>query len=217
MRWDSELGTVVLEATYCTVIVVFVLMFLLSFGFFLYQQVMVSIVTNEIAENVARNYKLRDREYDSEVTISDIDDIGRYRYLFNTKSFEKNHEEQATKYAIKRLSATSLAQTPQGDNGVTVKIKTVTNDLGRMHYEVTVKQEYKFLLGELLEIFIGQDGTQVIESTAYVESNDVSHYIKTVKNWKYATSLINKNSKIAKTLDSIISIIKTWLDIFGFC
>lgn len=95
---------------------------------------MVSIVTNEIAENIARNYKLRDREYDSDVTISDIDDIGRYRYWFNTKCFEKNHEEQATKYAIKRLSATSLAQAPQGDNGVTVKIKTVNNDLGRMHY-----------------------------------------------------------------------------------
>ena len=51
-----------------------------------------------------------------------------------------------------------------------------------MHYEVTVKKEYKFLLGELLEVFISQDGTQIIESTAYVENNDISHYIKTVRN-----------------------------------
>lgn len=213
MRSDSERGTVVLEATYCTVIVIFVLMFLLSFGFFLYQQVMVSIVTNEIAENISRNFKLRDREYDSDVTISDIEDVGRYRYWLNTKSFEKNHEKQATKYAIKRLSGTSLAQAPKGDSGVTVEIKTVTNDIGRKHYEVTIKQEYKFLLGELLEIFIGQDGTQVIESTAYVESNDVSHYIKTVKNWKYMTNLIKENSKIIGTIDTVISIVETFVEI----
>lgn len=169
-------------------------MFLLSFGFFLYQQVMVSIVTNEIAQNLARNYKIRDREYDSNLTTSAI-------------------EEQATKYAIKRLFGTSLAQAPKVDSGVTVKIKTVTNDLGHMHYEVTVKQGYKFLLGELLEVFISQDGTQIIESTAYVESNDVSHYIKTVKNWKHMTNLIKENSKIIGTIDTVISIVETFVEI----
>ena len=58
-----------------------------------------------------------------------------------------------------------------------------------MHYEVTVKKEYKFLLGELLEVFISQDGTQIIESTAYVENNDISHYIKTVRNQNYITDI----------------------------
>ena len=50
MKRRDECGAVVLESTYCILISIFVLMFMLSFGFFLYQNAVVTIITNEAAE-----------------------------------------------------------------------------------------------------------------------------------------------------------------------
>lgn len=50
MKIRDECGVVMLESTYCILISIIVLMFMLSFGFFLYQNAVVTIITNEAAE-----------------------------------------------------------------------------------------------------------------------------------------------------------------------
>lgn len=50
MKIRDERGAVMLESTYCILISIIVLMFMLSFGFFLYQNAVVTIITNEAAE-----------------------------------------------------------------------------------------------------------------------------------------------------------------------
>lgn len=49
MKIRDERGVVMLESTYILISII-VLMFMLSFGFFLYQNAVVTIITNEAAE-----------------------------------------------------------------------------------------------------------------------------------------------------------------------
>ena len=57
MKIKDERGAVLLESTYCILISIIVLMFMVSFGFFLYQNTVVTIVANEAAEEVSQTYK----------------------------------------------------------------------------------------------------------------------------------------------------------------
>ena len=82
MKIKDERGAVLLESTYCILISIIVLMFMVSFGFFLYQNTVVTIVANEAAEEVSQTYKLRNVADSSSISSSDISGIGKYRYLF---------------------------------------------------------------------------------------------------------------------------------------
>lgn len=53
----NESGTVMLEGVFGVFVSIIVMAFLLSFGFYLYQQTMVDIVANEVAEEVVMTYK----------------------------------------------------------------------------------------------------------------------------------------------------------------
>ena len=65
----NERGTVMLEGVFGVMVSIIVMAFLLSFGFYLYQQTMVDIVANEIAEEVVMTYKFRDVDDCSEITL----------------------------------------------------------------------------------------------------------------------------------------------------
>lgn len=205
MNLKDEHGVVILEATYCIVLAIFVLMFLLSFGFFLYQNTMVSIVANEIASEISQTYKLRDVSDSSSVTPANIDGIGRYRYLLHESDFNAKNELKARNLASTRLQQTTMAK----ETGtLQVDIKTVVDDIGRRHYEVTVRQRYTFLLGDLLEL-IGQHEIQTVEATAYVESSDVLSYVNTVKLTQYGMEKMKEldPTGVANLMDSAISLL----------
>ena len=208
MKSSNERGAVMLESTYCILLVIIVFMFMMSFGFFLYQKAMVGIVTNEVAEEVAQTYKLKNVTDNSTLTSNDISGVGKYRYILNVSSLESTNEAKAYSFVDMRLSKTSLAKE---DGGMTVNIETVVDDIGRRHYEITVKQRYSFLLGDLLN-FIGQSGTQELQATVYVESIDVLNYINTVKATKYGINKIKDNVAALKLIDSVISLLHS---IFG--
>lgn len=205
MNLKDEHGVVILEATYCIVLAIFVLMFLLSFGFFLYQNTMVSIVANEIASEISQTYKLRDVSDSSSVTSANIGGIGRYRYLLHESDFNAKNELKARNLAGTRLQQTTMAE----ENGtLQVDIKTVVDDIGRRHYEVTVRQKYTFLLGGLLEV-IGQHEIQTVEATAYVESSDVLSYVNTVKLTQYGMKKMKEldPTGVANLMDNAISLL----------
>lgn len=208
MEAKNERGAVMLESTYCILISVFVLMFLLSFGFLLYQKTLVTIVANDVAEEVSQTYKLRNVSDSSSVSLSDISGVGKYRYLFFTDSFDSKNEAKAITIANARLTKTSLAE---AEGGLDVDIETVVDDIGRRHYEVTVTQRYSFLLGDFLSL-IGRTDTQTISETVYVESSDVLSYINTVKVTQYGLEKLKDSSTVLGLIDSAISLLHS---IFG--
>ena len=208
MTGKNERGAVMLESTYCILISVFVLMFLLSFGFLLYQKTLVTIVANDVAEEVSQTYKLRNVADSSSVSLSDISGVGKYRYLFFADSFESKNEAKALTIANARLTKTSLAE---AEGILNVDVETVVDDIGRRHYEVTVTQRYSFLLGDFLSL-IGQTDTQTISETVYVESSDVLSYINTVKVTQYGLEKLKDSSSMLGLIDSAISLLHS---IFG--
>ena len=208
MRVQKERGAVMLESTYCILISIIMFFFLMSLGFFLYQNTVVSIVANDVAEEVSQTYKLRNVSDSSAVTPTDICGVGKYRYLFFSDSFNSKNEAKAASLANVRLTKSSLAKE---DGGLSVNVETIVDDIGRRHYEVTVKQSYSFLLGDLLN-FIGRTETQTIERTVYVESVDVLNYINTVKVKKYGIDKVKDNSAFLGLIDSAISLLQSIFD-----
>lgn len=205
MEKRNERGAVMLESTYCILISIIVLMFFMSFGFFLYQKTLVTVVANEVAQEISQTYKYRNVRDDSAISKADIEGVGMYRYLFFEDSFISSNENKAKNLANIRLSKTSLAK---DEGNLTVEVDTVIDDIGRRHYEVTVKQRYSFLLGDLLS-FIGQKDVQVLEKTAYVESSDVMNYFNIVKAVQYAVKKTGEPIKALEVINSAFSLIKT--------
>lgn len=208
MKIKDERGAVILESTYCILISIIVLMFIISFGFFLYQNAMVTVVANEVAEEVSQTYKLRNVSDSSSISSSDISSIGHYRYLFFSDSFNTKNAVKAKNYANIRLSKTSLAEE---EGSLSVNVETIVDDIGRRHYEVTVSQKYSFLLGDLLS-FIGQKDVQTISRTVYVESSDVLSYINTVKATKYGIGELSDKFESTQAIDKAISLLKSVFD-----
>lgn len=208
MRNKNEQGSVMLESTYCILISIIVLIFLMSFGFFLYQKTIFTITANDIAEEIALTYKFRGVTDNKEITADDISGIGKYRYLLFLNRFDSANETKGMILSNVRLTKTSLAQSA---DELSVEVVTVSDDIGRKHYEVTIKQTYSFLLGDLLSI-IGREDVQTFETTVYVDSYDVLNYINSIKSSKYLIDELKSHSATVELLNSAISLIKSVLD-----
>ncbi len=197
-----ERGYLMLEATFCYVVCMIVIVLLLSVGFFLYQLVLVQVVTSEVAQEVAQNYKLRYVEDSSEVTEQDVITVGKYRYTLFQSSFDEEKQASVEKYAISRLGKTSLSI---ADSSPTVTIETVKDDIGRRHYTVTVSQPYTFLFGNILEM-IGLKGSMELSGTACVQGTDMLNYINTIKLYRYlADGPIFDDMTGTKLVDTVIN------------
>lgn len=205
-KTNSDNGTVMLEGVIGVLCSMFVLIFLLSFGFYLYQQTMFHIVANKIAEEVVMTYKFIDVEECEDISLTDIENIGRYRYFLFSK-YENKSEIKGKNLANYLLPLGSLAK---ATSEPVVNVKKLNDGSGRMHLEVTLEQDYTFMLGGILELFNIPESAK-ISSTVYVESVDVSNYINTVKLTNYG---VNKVVESAETLENISGILELMYTIF---
>ncbi len=206
----NERGTVMLEGVFGVFVSIIVMAFLLSFGFYLYQQTMVDIVANEIAEEVVMTYKFRDVDDCSEITLDKVKNLGRYRYILFAGQYDSANEQKGTTLANVRLSKTSLSK---ANSIPKVEIEKVGDDLGRMHYEVTLTQNYEFMLGDILSL-VGLSDTEKLSTTVYVESVDVSNYINTVKMTNYGLKKFSGAVPLLNTVNSVIKLMKSVYDFF---
>lgn len=208
----DERGYMILEATFCYAVCMIVIVLLLSVGFFLYQMVLVQVVTNEVAQEVAQNYKLRNVADSDSVTECDVITVGKYRYTIFRSSFDQAKQQTVEQYATSRLGKTSLS-IGWGDPVVT--IETEKDDLGRRHYQVTVSQTYTFLLGNVLEL-VGLNGSMELSSTAYVQGTDMLSYINSVKFWRYLADypLLN-NISVTEVADKLIKAVNSVYQMAG--
>lgn len=207
---NRECGTVMLESVFGVFVSIIVMAFLLSFGFYLYQQTMVDIVANEIAEEVVQTYKFRNVNDCSNISLNDVTSVGRYRYILFAGQYDSANEAKGTTLANIRLAKTSLAQS---DGAPKVKIEKIGDDVGRMHYEVTLTQEYEFMMGDILGL-AGLNDVETISSTVYVESVDISNYINTVKMTNYGLDKFTEAVPLLNTVNSVIKMMKSVYDIF---
>ena len=205
MKPKSERGAIMVESTYCILLALFVLFFMLSFGFRLYQETVVGIVANEVAEEVVLNYKILDITDSTQVTQTKVEKVSYFRYLFGGSNYTKANESKGESIAKTRLTATDLNK----DQGaLDVKIKPVKDGVGRRHYEVTVQKRYSFLLGDLLKV-IGLNGTEVISATVYVESVDVLGYANTIKLTQYMINKVAQKSVVLKYIETAIKLVES--------
>ena len=206
----NERGTVMLEGVFGVFVSIIVMAFLLSFGFYLYQQTMVDIVANEVAEEVVLTYKFRDVDDCSEITLDKVKNLGRYRYFLFAGQYDSANEQKGTTLANVRLSKTSLSK---ANSAPKVEIEKVGDDLGRMHYEVTLTQNYEFMMGDILSL-VGLNDAETISTTVYVESVDVSNYINTVKMTNYGLKKFSGAVPLLNTVNSVIKLMKSVYDFF---
>ena len=207
---DSQKGSIMLEGVFGVLASMFVLFFLLSFGLYLYQQTLVGIVTNEVAEEIATTYKYLDVSENSTIALENVTSIGRYRYLLCSGRFDQGNKQKGESIATAHLSKTSLALS---ENSLNVSIKKVSDDVGRVHFEVTLSDSYDFMLGGLLDI-VGIDTTDNISRTAIVESVDILNYVNSVKTVNYFMGKADE-IPILNTISSVIGTIRSVAHLFG--
>ena len=211
-RHSDESGEIMIESMIVVLMTTFVLIFLVSVGFLLYQRSVVNTVANETAAAIAQTYKYTGMT-DDDITsrdemLSAVDSIKKYRYLFSWGSLEADNASKAEEYSVARLSKTSFASE---ESPPAVEIQTIKSDIGRRYIEVKIEAKYKIFWGGALEAF-GMEEAYVISSTAYAECSDVSSYYNTVKYTKYLCGKIDDSTSAVGALNSMISFVQS---IFG--
>lgn len=176
-RLLEDNGMVMIESIYCILLAMIVTFFILSIGFLLYQKVVVSIVANEVAEDVSQTYKFYNAKGNGDITLDDYNSVGLYRYFFRNKKIKEANEEKCKNFMNIRLNKTSLSK---DDGSLYVNIELKRDDIGRHHYEITVKNRYFILLGDLLKVF-GLNNTFEMSAKSNVMGVDVLHHINSVR------------------------------------
>ena len=106
---DNQRGEVMLESSFILVSVIILLMALLSISFMFYQEAMMTSVANEIAADVAKNYKFTEMDIgDSTISLDDANSVKMFRMSFGKNSLERAHEDRAEDYAEWRIGAATL-------------------------------------------------------------------------------------------------------------
>lgn len=203
MKHKNERGAVMIEATWCLLLVVFVAMFMISFGAYLYQRATFHVAANQIAEEAALTYKLKTLEADSFLSGSAVGSVGKYRFFLFENGFKEAKEAQAEEWIAERMDKTTFALEKGNYN---VKIKKVEDDVGRYHLEVTVSQQYEYMLGDFLK-FVGRSKQETQKVTVYVAGTDILYYANSIHMRQSLSELLG-DADIIGTINNCISMLK---------
>lgn len=203
----NESGAIMLEATFCLIACIVVILMVMSFGFIVYQRAMMGIVANQVAEEVAVTYKLRTVTDSSDVSESDVVGVGKYRYFLHSQDFVDANKTKLSILAQTRLTKTSLAN---DEGGFDVSIERRADDVGRAHYTIVVTNKYSYLFEGVFST-LNIDAANTLTATSYVADTDILSYVNT----KNTTDYIISKNPAAKLLDSIIGLVHTIIDIFS--
>lgn len=210
---DDQTGEVMIESVLVMIPTLFVLVFLMSLGFLLYQQWNVQYVADDIANKVSITYTYLEVEtVPGTLSKGNLADRDSYRYYgSNKEKYAVEADERGQRYGEHLLRLTSFAPRTEDEK---IKVETEEDSFARRHVFVTVKGTYKIPFGEGLEIF-GIDSTRTFYATSSAECVDLSDYLSTVAYGKNLESLLGiDSSKILGALDSWLKVV-THLMNFG--
>jgi hypothetical protein len=203
----NESGAIMLEATFCLIACIVVILMVMSFGFIVYQRAMMGIVANQVAEEVAVTYKLRTVTDSSDVSESDVVGVGKYRYFLYSQDFVDANYTKLSILAQTRLTNTSLAN---DEGGFDVSIERRADDVGRAHYTIVVTNKYSYLFEGIFST-LNIDAANTLNATSYVADTDILSYVNT----KNTTDYIISKNPVSDLLDSVIGLVNTVINIFS--
>ena len=209
-KLKEERGELGIESTYCIIITLFVLMVMVAFSFLLYQRVVFTAVSNQIAEQVVQLYKYTRPDLTSSVDLqqSDVIQVGLYRYLLKKDKMGQICVQRAQSALSSRLTQTSFAR--QG--GYLVSVEPVSDDVfGRRHFRVEIEARYGLLLEGFLDAVGLQDAGRM-SAVVYVEGYDILSYVNTLYTSEYIVDTLTDNT-IGDMAESLFSIVKSCISL----
>lgn len=188
-RIQDQRGEVMLESAIVLVPVLILLMALLSISFMFYQQSVINSVANEIAADIAKNYKFTELDMGSNsVTPNDVNNTNMFRMSFGKNKAKTAHKNRAEDYILWRAPLTSLGLHPHSAD---VECEIKRSGIGRAYVKVTVSQETDFFLSGILDMTGVANKDTLFKSTAYAECLDFMSYTSMVNFTKYASNRLS--------------------------
>ena len=207
---DNQRGEVMLESSFILVSVIILLMALLSISFMFYQEAMMTSVANEIAADVAKNYKFTEMDIgDSTITLDDANSVKMFRMSFGKNSLERAHENRAEDYAEWRIGAATLGLDSED---IEVDCEVTSSGIGRAYVKVTVSQKSTFFLSEILGMVGIMDENSMFSSTAYAECVDLMGYTSMVNFTEYGSRKLSIFNSIGGLYNSVKEFAQELLD-----
>ena len=206
----NQQGEVMLEASFILVSVLLLLMALFSLSFLFYQEAMMTSVANEIASDVAKNYKFADIEVgQSNITLDDTISVKMYRMSLGKRSMENAHRDRADAYVEWRIGLATLGINAE-EVDVTCDIES--SGIGRAYVKVTVSQKSDFFLSDVLEFLGIADENTTFQSTAYAECVDLMAYTSMVNFTKYGAKELEVFEPIGGFYNSVKNFVQKLVD-----
>lgn len=203
---QDQRGEVMLESAIVLVPVLILLMALLSISFMFYQQSVINSVANEIAADVAKNYKFTELDMGSNsVTLGDVNNTNMFRMSFGKNKAETAHEDRAEDYILWRAPLTSLGLHPHSAD---VECEVKSSGIGRAYVKVTVSQKSDFFLSGVLDMTGIADEDTLFTSTAYAECLDFMSYTSMVNFTEYASNKLSIFNSIGGFYDSVKNLVQ---------
>ena len=203
---QDERGEVMLESAIVIVPVLILLMALLSISFMFYQQSVINSVANEIAADIAKNYKFTELDMGSNsVTLSDVNNTNMFRMSFGQNNARHSHQDRAEDYVLWRAPLTSLGLHPHSAD---VECVIKRSGIGRAYVKVTVSQKSDFFLSGVLDMAGVADEDTLFTSTAYAECLDFMSYTSMVNFTEYASNRLSVFNSIGGFYDSVKNLVQ---------
>ena len=192
---ECQRGEVMLEASMILLTVLIMLMALLSLSFMFYQEAMMTSIANEIASDVAKNYKYTGTGVsgsdhpigDNSISLDAVEGVGMFRMSFGMNGVESAQEDRASEYVAWRIPLATLGL----DSNITnVECEIEGSGIGRAYVRVEVSQTTDFFLSGALEALGVTSNLRNFNAVAYAECVDLTGY----------TSMINFAEDFSKRL-----------------
>ena len=201
-------GSLMLDGMIVMLMTIMILVFLLGFGFLLYQQWAVCNIANDTATRIAQSYAYPNTDPVIGYVNTDLlESVPLFRYAGD--SLAAQNESKGRKYAAWSLKQSSFAY-PVSDPVISVETKH--DALARRHVEVTIQAEYEIPFGGALEYF-GLSRTVTYSGTGEAVCANILDYVNTVDTFKALTDQ-TFGSKALGAVNSILGTIRKIRDLF---
>lgn len=196
-------GLEAIEGVVILTLLMFVLVFFMSFLFLLYQQALVVDVANDTATRVAQSYAYPQTDpVMGFINRTMKATLSPYRYWGST--LKNSNALKGEKYAKWYLSIASFAF-EEGEPSV--HIETVPDGLARRHVEVEITASYRIPMGGILQ-YIGVDPVVTYHTTGRAPCIDLSDYIYTINTTDSMTHL-EFGSKALGMVNSLLGLMQS--------
>ncbi len=173
---EGESGEIMLEAVIILVPVLVLLFAMLSLSFLFYEEAVMNTVANEIASEVARNFKFPNLpmdDHDVAYQKSNLTGTEKYRMSFRKGTIATKQGTRAANYLGDRLKLSSLGLHPQAPD---ISTEVHFTGIGRAYVKVKVSRKTDFFLSGILDMVGVSEQSPLFSATAYAECTDFTEY-----------------------------------------